>query len=247
MGGLLVDVEGRHRLQREQGAVGHAAGDQLVGAGGRLLQRHIAQALGQIVHDPAADPQLHALEVGGAADAVLAVVDMARPVGEEPQQLGVLVLAGGAQVLVVDPPVGHRSGFGAVTAERELDHLVEAEAARRVTMGAIGDVGLPLGRDVVMDTRMPQRRWQHHHLHATLGHLLHALGPGLHHIPDQGMPRGQPRRHGQPGFRLHTRSQEGHRRHYRYTPDLFHCYCLASCFEFRPNEGSGRAMNHSNL
>src|SRR5690554_6608290 len=120
---------------------------------------------------------------------------MARTMREQVQQLDVLVLISLAQVVVVHLPVRSRSRFGAVAAKGKLNHFVEIEPTRCITVGTVGDIRLTFSRQIVMHTRVTQSGWQHHYLYPPLGGFFHILGPGHHYVTYQRVTGWQPRRH----------------------------------------------------
>ncbi|MCZ7655667.1 MAG: hypothetical protein M5R42_17590 [Rhodocyclaceae bacterium] len=141
-------LEGRHRVLREEDAVGDAAFQDLIGFRGGLQQRHGADGLGDVDHHAAADADLLVGEVGQAGDLLLGHVDLAGAVRHQAEQDETLVLVQFGHVLHVGAPVGHRDRFGGIAEEGELGHLGHREAARRVAVHGERHIGEAIAHGV---------------------------------------------------------------------------------------------------
>src|SRR5437773_833317 len=97
-----AELDGVDRLEREEGAVGDAGAQELVGLGRRLDEGRGAEGARHLLGDAAAGADLHAGEVLDLGDGPLGIEHLPRSVGEDAEQLYALVLADRLQVLPMD-------------------------------------------------------------------------------------------------------------------------------------------------
>ena len=130
----MIDSSGKER------AVGDAGAEQLVGLGRRLDEGRSAERARHLLGNAAAGADLHAGEVLDLVDRPLGVEHLARPMGEDAEQLDALVFADLLQILPMDARVGHRIDHGGGAAARQLGQQRQHVAGGRVARRDVGDV-----------------------------------------------------------------------------------------------------------